>query len=121
MNPCPKILSRMRDSRSVRSGSLSAARKMEWNWRLLRWTVPSRSTRMLYSCEDIMRCWTAIPMTWVYWSWNWLTSVLFTMYRATRRSEKLGTKVYWPCCIVGSGCVVGCCKLKVDGGLGEGN
>ena len=54
-------------------------------------------------------------MTWVYWSWNWLTLALLTKYRATRRSEKLGTKVYRPCCIVGGGFVVVCCELFGDG------
>ena len=97
MNPCPKNLRRMRDSWSVRSGSLSASRKIEWNLRLLRCTVPSMSMRVRYSCVDSMRCWRAIPMTWLNWSWNWLTWVLLTMYRATRRSVKLGTKA---CCIV---------------------
>ena len=64
--PLPMILKRIRDSWSVRSGSLSASRNMEWNCRLLRWTVPRRSMRVRYSCVDRMRCSRAIPTAWVY-------------------------------------------------------
>ena len=73
-----------------------------------------------YLCVDSMCCWTAIPIKWVYWSWNWPTTVLLTMYQVMKRSEKLGTKVVFsPVCIM---VVVGLwwygmSKLFVDGGL----